>query len=186
MQITILRHGKPDFEWSRMVKGSELKSLVSEYDLADIADTPPQESINLAGKHKCIVCSDLPRSIQSAKALGAKTIHRSSSVFREMNLPYFNSGSFKMPLKYWAILLRSLWFVGFSKNTESISFARSRAQKVSEQLIGLAEEHYSVLFVGHGFLNHFVVKELLTRNWVGPKCPGKKYWEFGTYEYLNT
>jgi broad specificity phosphatase PhoE len=184
MRITILRHGKPDFEWQRTVRGSDFRNLEHTYDSSGIVGTPPEDSLDLVNQHKFVVCSDLPRSIQSAKALGAKSIHFSSEVFREMNLPYFDSVRLKLPLNYWVILLRSLWFLGFSKNTESFALAKVRAKKVSEKLIELAGEHHSVLFVGHGFLNHYVAKELLVNHWVGPRSPGKKYWEYGTYEYV--
>ena len=85
-----------------------------------------------------------------------------------------------------ANLLRGLWFLGFSKNTESISVAKSRAKQASEKLIELAAEYQSVLFVGHGFLNHYIAKELLANNWIGPSSPGKKYWEFGAYRCAKT
>jgi broad specificity phosphatase PhoE len=183
MRITILRHGAPDFEWRRSVKGSEFRSLEREYDSAGVVGSPPEEILDLVPHHKCIVCSDLPRSIQSAKALGVEAIHCASAVFREMNIPYFDNTPVKMPLKYWVVLLRSLWFLGFAKNTESISVAKARAKKASEKLMELADEHRSVLLVGHGFLNHYVAKELLGNNWTGPRNPGRAYWEFGTYEY---
>jgi broad specificity phosphatase PhoE len=186
VRITIVRHGRPNFEWQRNVRGSDFKNLESAYDSSGIAENPPEKSLGLVEQHKCIVCSDLPRSMQSAKALGANTIHVTSPVFREMNLPYFDNIPIKLPLKLWVALLRSLWFLGFSKNTESLSLAKARAKTASEKLVELAAEHNSVLFVGHGFLNHYVAKELLTNNWLGPKSPGKKYWEFGTYEYVRT
>jgi hypothetical protein len=100
-----------------------------------------------------------------------------------MNLPYFDRAPIRLPLKLWVVMLRSLWFLGFSKNTESLLKARARAKVASNMLVELATKHESVLLVGHGFLNHYVAKELLAVNWVGPKSPGKKYWEFGTYEY---
>jgi broad specificity phosphatase PhoE len=184
VRITILRHGKPEFEWQRTVSGSDFRSLERAYDSAGIVGNPPKESLGLVNHHKCVVCSDLPRSIQSAKALGANSIHFSSEIFREMNLPYFDNAPIKLPLNYWAILLRSLWFVGFSKNAESISIAKARAKEASKKLVELAGEHNSVLFVGHGFLNHYVAKELLANNWLGPRSPGKRYWEYGTYEYV--
>lgn len=39
--------------------------------------------------------------------------------------------------------------------------------------------------VGHGFLNYFVAKELQKQNWKGPRSPGKKYWAYSTYEYVE-
>ena len=185
MRITIVRHGRPDFEWERHVKGSEFSSLESAYDSAGIVGHPSDESLGLVSRHRCIVCSDLPRSIQSAQALGAESIHLSSAVFREMNLPYFDNVPVRMPLKYWVVLLRTLWFFGFSKNAESISNAKARARLATQQLVELAREHQSVLLVGHGFMNHYVARELLANHWVGPRSPGKEYWAFGTYEYAG-
>lgn len=186
MRITIIRHGKPDFEWHRKVGGSDFRSLERAYDSAGIVGMPPEESRMLMSHHEIIVCSDLPRSIQSAQALGATAIHYTSPIFREMNLPYFDRLPLNLPLKYWVVVLRTLWVLGFSKNTESFSKARSRAKKASIILTELAAEHGSVLFVGHGFLNHYVAKALLAANWDGPSSPGKKYWGFGTYEYAGT
>lgn len=186
MQITILRHGQPEFEWVRSVKGSEIRSLEKAYDSAGIVGEPPKKSQNLADQHNYVVCSDLPRSLQSAQAIGATTIHLSDSAFREMNIPYFDNISIKLPIKVWVPILRGLWFLGFSKNTESISTAKHRAKLASEKLVELAAEHKRVIFVGHGFLNHYIAKELLANNWVGPSSPGKKYWEFGAYRYNKT
>lgn len=99
-----------------------------------------------------------------------------------MNLPYFDREPITLPLRLWALVLRTLWFMGFSKNTESIFTARGRAKVAARTLVELAGEHESVLLVGHGFLNHYVAKELLAQDWVGPSSPGRKYWEYGTYE----
>ncbi len=186
MRITILRHGKPDFEWRRRVRGSDFRSLERTYDSAGIIGMPPEKSRMQISRHEIVVCSDLPRSIQSAKALGARAIHYASPIFREMNLPYFDRLPLTLPLKLWVIVLRALWFLGFSKNTESFVKARSRAKKASIILSELAAEYDSVLFVGHGFLNHYIAKELLAANWDGPSSPGTKYWEFGVYEYAGT
>jgi hypothetical protein len=76
VQITILRHGKPDFEWQRNIKGSEFREIEREYDSAGIVGSPPHETYDLAEKHQYIVCSDFPRSIQSAKALGVSNVGR--------------------------------------------------------------------------------------------------------------
>jgi broad specificity phosphatase PhoE len=184
VQITILRHGKPEFEWERSVKGNELRSIEKAYDTAGIIGKPPKKSEDLVAQHNYVVCSDLPRSLQSARAIGATTIHLSDPAFREMNIPYFDNSSIKLPIKLWAVILRGLWFLGFSKNTESINVAKNRAKLASEKLVELATKHQSVLFVGHGFLNHYIAKELLANNWLGPASPGKNYWEFGVYRYI--
>jgi broad specificity phosphatase PhoE len=182
MKITLLRHGSPDFEWQRSVRGYEIEALEKEYDSATIKDQPPANSIEKASQHLYVVCSDLPRSVDSAAALGVKQVHLSEKLFRELNLPYFNKLSIKLPLEVWVVILRGLWFVGFSKNSESYRNARIRAKEAASRLIELAQEHRSVLLVGHGFLNHYIAKELVGKGWLGPASPGKKYWQFGTYE----
>lgn len=182
MQITIVRHGKPDFNWKRSVKENELGNLVKDYDAAGIIDLPPENLKSLVNQHNYIVCSNLPRSIQSAKAIGARKIHLSDSIFKEMSIPHLNQMKIKLPVKVWAVLLRVLWFIGFSKNTESISIAKNRAKQAAQKLIELANKHESILLVGHGFTNHYIAKELLANNWAGSSSPGKKYWEFGVYK----
>ena len=184
MRITLLRHGSPDFVWQRHVRGNEFKALEMEYDSAGITGKPPENSVVQASRHLCVVCSDLPRSVASAMALGVNQVDISERLFREMNLPYFDKTRIKLPLQVWVIILRSLWFMGFSKNSESYREARSRAKQAADKLIELASAHRSVLLVGHGFLNHYIAKELLSKGWVGPSSPGREYWEYGTYELI--
>ena len=185
VQITILRHGKPDFLWERIVRGSEVKALQQTYNASGIIDNPPPELQTFAEQYNFVVSSDLLRSVQSAKAVGASAIHLSGADFREMGIPCFDSVSIKLPIKLWVVILRVLWVLGYSKNTESFSAAKRRAKLVSEILAGLACKHISVLFVGHGTLNYFVAKELLANGWVGPSNPGTKHWEFGTYHPIR-
>ncbi|MCG7874395.1 MAG: histidine phosphatase family protein [Candidatus Thiodiazotropha lotti] len=186
MRITLLRHGSPDFEWQRSVRGYEFKQLEREYDGATINDSPPAESVQQITHHHCFVCSDLARSLDSAKALGVAQVDFSDRLFRELNLPYFDKTSLRLPLEIWVIVLRSLWYMGFSKNSESYREARSRAKSAAERLIELASKHHAVLLVGHGFLNHYIAKELRALGWNGPSSPGRKYWEFGSYEMCVT
>ncbi len=51
----------------------------------------------------------------------------------------------------------------------------------TDKLIEIAEKHESILFVGHGFINHFIAKELKRRGWTGPKKSPREHWEFSTY-----
>lgn len=48
-------------------------------------------------------------------------------------------------------------------------------------LIEISHIHESALLVGHGVIDYLIAKELLSRNWVGPKKPGGGYWEYGVY-----
>ncbi|MBS3935323.1 MAG: hypothetical protein KGZ43_04045 [Sulfuritalea sp.] len=67
-----------------------------------------------------------------------------------------------------------------------MSDARRRARQAAERLAELAEEHQNVLLVGHGFINHFIAKELQKSGWLGPSRPGKGFWGYGIYERTTT
>ena len=181
MRITLLRHGKPKFDWKLWIRAKDIIELVKLYDSAGIVDIPPKEAILLIENKKYIVCSELPRSLQSAKALGVKKIDASDAIYREMSIPYFDGGSIKLPVTMWAVVLRALWFLGFSKNTESLSIAKKRAKLAAKNLIDLAEKHETILLVGHGFLDYYIAKELFSKNWQGTSKTGKRYWEYSTY-----
>lgn len=183
MEIVLIRHGKPEFELTGKFRAGELSKLVRDYDQSGIIEAPPPEAKQKALKSNVAVCSDLARSIESANALGFKDIHLCDPVFREVAIPHFSNGSIKMSINAWALLLRSLSILGFSKNGESLSMAKKRAQIAAATLIKIAYTHEKVLLVGHGFTNFFIAKELLARNWRGPKRPGSGYWEYGEYTY---
>jgi hypothetical protein len=54
------------------------------------------------------------------------------------------------------------------------------------KLTELAAEHSHVLLVGHGFINHFIARELLKSGWTGPGRPGPEYWSYGVYERIDS
>ncbi len=58
---------------------------------------------------------------------------------------------------------KELWLFSFSKNGEFFKQAKNRARLAAEKLIALAQTHHDVLLVGHGFINHFIAKELKKR-----------------------
>ena len=183
MKITLMRHGKPAFDFSRRIKAGELGSLIHEYNQAKIANQPSNRAIAQAKNCKAAVCSNLPRSILSADVLMRKQVVLSSELFREAPLPYPNNGNIRLPLSAWAVLLRAAWFLGYSQNAESISATRKRAEEASRLLIQLAKEYGSILLVGHGIINHLLAKELSKQGWMSEaKSPSSRYWGFGVYE----
>ena len=186
MRITLLRHGKPAFELKGYVRGRDLGRLAKSYDLSGIVDSPPRETMMAIQDNQVIVCSDLVRSVESAKALGCSEVHIKDSLFRETEIPHFGSGSVPLPVGVWMIVLRFLWLFGFSRNGESLCQARRRARQAADQLVELAEAHQNVLLIGHGLMNHLIAKELLNSGWFGPEKPGKEFWSYGIYERKPT
>lgn len=184
MEITLIRHGKPALELTKKASSRDIKEIVNRYNLSGITqEPPPQEAKQRALNCNVVVCSDLARSIESAQALGFKEILLTESLFREVAIPHFNNGSLVMPVRLWSTLFRFLSVLGFSKNGESLSMARKRAKNAAAVLINVAQIHNKVMLVGHGFINYFIAKELLSQNWSGPSKPGRNFWEYGIYTY---
>lgn len=191
MRILLLRHGKPEIPDTKRISVNDISIWMNSYDLAGVRKDhqPSDVTISIVSTCNVIVCSTLNRSIDSANFLCIKEIHYIDPIFREMELPYLpytNWPSPKLPPLVWVAFFRALWFCGYSSNSESFFDARDRAISCANKLVELAKNHDSVLFVGHGFLNHFIAKELLSLGWQGPSNPGKKYWNYAIYELKET
>ena len=180
MEIVLLRHGKPELELKGILNASEIKQLVVSYAQSGIQDSPP-ETLTKCFNDYYVVCSDLERSIHSAKKLEFKQFHCSDAIFKEADLPHFDQSLIKLPVTVWLTILRIMCLFGFKKNGESFSQAKSRAKHAANKLIALSDTNEKVILVGHGLMNRLIAKQLILNNWQGPTSPGKKYWEFGLY-----
>lgn len=184
MKIIILRHGKPVIPSLRKLSASAFSEWVNEYNAAGLSPTskPTEHAKIHANDCNAIVCSELPRSIESAKAFNNKSIVLSDSIFNEAGLPGANWQVMKLSPKTWAVTFRVLWLLGYSRSSESFKEAKSRATEAVEKLTEIAQEYESVLFVGHGVFNRILANELRRRGWFGPKNPGANHWAFAVYE----
>ena len=84
----------------------------------------------------------------------------------------------------WASIFRMGWWFGYSTNAESFKKAKERAACSALKLSDIASEYDSVVFIGHGLLNQYIAKELLSHAWQGPVNPGRKFWDFAVYEKI--
>jgi len=191
MKIILLRHGKPKVDLNSLLKkscsSSFLGKLVKSYELSGISEDNEvtKEIINLVATCNILVHSDLPRSIESAKALGINNIrHCCNAIFREPNLPYANWKYPKLPILVWFLFFRVMWQFGYSNNAESIKKAKENAASGARILQEYSKVHGTVILVGHGVVNRFIAKELLSIGWDGPKIPSNKYWSYGVYSYI--
>ena len=184
MKITLLRHGKPDFKIPKRTTSKEIVNLIKGYDKAGIAadSLPPASSIDMANNVKVIICSHLPRSLESAQKLTQQPIYLSDALFREADLPSTNGSFPKLPATLWLIIFRLLWLLGYAKNGESIVITRQRARQATEKLVELAQQHHHVLLVGHGVFNYLIARELTKAGWKSSKKSPREHWEYTTYE----
>lgn len=100
MEIVILRHGKPKIETCGSVTASDFGLWVDAYNKTGIDNTraPSPNAIAKAKVCSAVVCSDLPRSLESAKALGVRHIAVQDSLFRECEMPYASWHYPKLPV----------------------------------------------------------------------------------------
>jgi len=183
VKIVLIRHGKPRIETKGVVSAADFGVWISAYDMAGIDETHIPSNAAIARAEACAftVCSNLPRSIESAKLLKVEAPDIISSEFRECGMPYGNWKYPKLSKSVWSLLFRLLQLSGYSANSESYREIKERSKGCTGQLVELAKSHGSVLFVGHGALNWLLHKELLKQGWSGPAKSTKKYWGFGEY-----
>lgn len=188
MKIVLLRHGQPEYdlfaEAKKRFAPAELRRIILRYTESPLDQdiTPSEKTCQIAQNCNTVVCSNLIRSIESARMLGHEEIHLIDPIFRESDLPHANWRFPKLSLYTWFITFRLLWLLGYSNNGEAIKLARQRAAAASDILTSLAEEHDSVLLAGHGFMNRFIAGHLRANGWHGPKDPGRHFWEYGVYQ----
>ena len=166
MKIILLRHGKPRVPVFGKLRACEFHQWIEAYNLAplDPNSKPSTELVSLAKRCDTIICSNLRRSIESAKVLGVKDIHSIDAIFREFELPYAKGlsrkGAPKLSPGVWSVLYRILWFMGYAPNCEPFSAAKQRAASAANILQNKAVSNQTVLFVGHSLLNNFIAKKL--------------------------
>ncbi len=183
MKIVLLRHGKPEIDMVTKIRATDFRTWVEKYDQVGIEDEPKPSysTIEMAASCSYVLCSNLPRSLESVKMLGIEKPNLVSHEFRECEIPSANFRSPKFSLKVWAIFFRILQLLGYHSNAESYQAIKVRAQKCTCKLIELSKEHETVLFVGHGTLIWFIHKHLLRTGWSGPDKSARTYWAFGIY-----
>jgi len=185
VEIVLIRHGKPKIDISGKMSASDFGKRVADYDRSgiDTEHKPTNEACERAKKCLFIVCSTLPRSIESARALNIENPDMTNHLFRECEMPYADWKYPALTGTSWAILFRILQLAGYTSNTESYKAIKHRVKECAEQLVKLSKKHESVLFVGHGAIIWFIHKQLLRMGWSGPQKSVKKYWEFGVYTH---
>ena len=183
MEIALLRHGKPAAISNVPVSASQFGNWIASYNSAGVeqGSVLPQASLEYARTCGVVITSNLLRSVRSAEFLHVENYQAPDNLFAEAGMPYATWVTLKLPPKYWAVLFRMLWYLGYSKNSESYSDARKRAVLAAHKLIGLAKTRQSVLLAGHGIFNRLIASELKFLGWSGPRNPGSNYWDYRIY-----
>lgn len=185
MEISLIRHGKSTQTETSWITCSEFTNWVNKYDENGVfeEDSYPLETLQSVTKANSVVTSDLRRAVHSASLLNPDMNVVADSIFREIELPSPSARflGIKLHPNVWSVVLRLLWLCGYSKKCESFRQAKQRARKATENLTTLAQEHSSVVLVGHGFFNLFIALELQRHGWKGKRKTSLKHWIATTY-----
>lgn len=186
MEITFIRHGKSVCVEKKPITLTEFKEWVGKYDHDGVMEEEsyPTESCEKVTKANVVFTSDLTRSIQSAKLLKPDADLISNPVFREVELPSstLKFRNVKLRPRYWLVILRLLWFFGYSKDCESIKRAKKRAVNATDLLLKTAKHNDRIVLVGHGFFNMMVAKELQKHGLKGNRKTNPENWKCTTYK----
>src|SRR5699024_10547692 len=167
----------------------EFNQWVEKYDKAGVLeeDVYPLQTRKKIEQANQILTSDFKRSIQSAELLHPNATSISDSLFRETELPRSLPivKGIKLNPGMWAVLLRCLWLAGYSRDCESMKEAKTRAGKAAEVLVEQAKKHFSVVLIGHGFLNRFIGNELHQKGLKRNERTSSKHWHATTYTLFN-
>jgi broad specificity phosphatase PhoE len=183
MEIILVRHGRPDHDAEPWSTPAGMKNWVERYNAASVvASERPETLRRLAESAGVVVCSSLLRCIESRSHLGCDCDYEPDPVFAEAHLPYAGWSYPSLPSRIWRMSFRTAWFFGFASHTEPVSESRKRAGAAAEKLIALAEQHDTVLLMGHKVMNALIASQLRKRGWQGPAVPLLAgYWQPNRY-----
>ena len=182
MKIIIMRHAKVLIEHPK-IYANEMQDIVKEYDVAEIEQTLPNEEelLSLAKEVNFSVSSGLRRSVESLALLGKKA-DCTEKLFLEAELPRVKRKFLKLPLFTWGFWFRIAWVLGFSGGSKSYKESKAEAKDGAKLLMAFAEEHGTVLLMGHGLKNLLVTKALKKEGWSVSKKVSLENWGYGVFE----
>lgn len=174
MEIILIRHGKPTSADNPKIDAGEYARWIRRYNASNVASNSRPKHINQQYKSFYTLSSDLKRAIHSANIYSDKNPEAVDKLYREMEIPRY-----KFPLKlrawHWVFLSRVLWMLGYNGRFESFKEAKIRAELAAVKLIEVAEKQGKLVLFGHGYMNRYIRKSLISKGWV-LNAKSNAYW----------
>lgn len=163
MKVGLIRHFKVTRGYpNQLVTSDELMKWVHEYDASDVEEN--EIDLNHIDWKKCF-SSDLPRAKKTAeKVFTGRIVYMEG--LREIPLSPFFRPNMRLPLFLHLMVIRVAWLLNHQSQRGSKSEVVHRIKAALDQILISNED---VLIVGHGGLMTFMRKELIQRNFKGPK-----------------
>lgn len=170
---------------TRRLTAVEFRAWVETYQRHGIASDsiPPDSLLVDARAAAVVVCSNLPRGVESARRLADGREVVASPLLREAGsaMPG-NWLGLRLSTTTWDWGFHYLWLCGVRPVGESVHGARRRAREACTWLESLASEQGPVLVVAHWTINRFLAAELRRREWRGPRRSAGENWGLTRYE----
>ena len=165
------------------ISGREIGRWYRGYDASGIVDAvePPACLRAAAAAAGCVVASDSRRALETAARLGVTDKVRVEPALREVGFPESLALPVRLSPVAWVLIARAMQMLRCCECDEAVPATRARAAIAVETLSQLADDHGTLVVVGHGWFNRFVARELRRRGWHGPRWPPTRYWSAATY-----
>ncbi|WP_242916813.1 histidine phosphatase family protein [Pontibacter liquoris] len=166
-QIFLIRHARPLVQRSGLFSARSARGFLTAYDAAEVEAFVLQHEAFPYKHITKVYCSTLLRSQLTAKAIfGEKVRLVADARFREFERKIFPLPLLRLPLGFWLLTARLLWFLGLNhQGIESFRQARQRAQAGATLLATEAQASGIAVLVAHGLLNSFILRYLKKSGW---------------------
>lgn len=193
--IFLIRHGKPDFPYTKQ-PDRKISSLLFNQLMIDYDDSGLEKDYNIQLLSKIpnevltriqnarFFVSDLKRALETAELLMGDRFNnaRPDAIFREVPLPLY-SRDFKLSARKLLFLARLRWYAGF-KCIENKAQAKKRAQEAADLLITAHNQQpdRDVTLFSHGFFLFLVSAVLKKKGWGTEKSTPFQYLEIRKFD----
>lgn len=186
-RIITARHGRPDLSRDVRITAREYGNWWAQYDMSGLHpdEHPPESLLEVASSATHIICSTLPRAIETAeKIVDEGRIVPQDSLFVEAPLPPPPIPLIRLRPGTWGVVSRTFWIFGYAPNGAEGHFAAWRRVKmIADRLIDLSAEG-DVVLCAHGYLNWMIDRHMQKkRRWQKVAHEGANhYWSWRAYE----
>ncbi|GAA4439906.1 hypothetical protein GCM10023188_36530 [Pontibacter saemangeumensis] len=166
-KIFLIRHARPMVTLKGLPNAVSARQYISDYDAAQVEEFVLQHEAIPYKEIKEVFCSTLIRSQLTAKGIfGEQVLLKVNHNFREFERKIFSLPLLRLPIRFWLVTARVLWFLGLNnKGIETFREARQRARRCAELLAEDAAARGTTVLVAHGLLNNFIRWELKRMGW---------------------
>jgi len=166
-RVFLIRHARPVVSRKGFFSAATARQYIADYDAAEVEEFVLQHEAIPYKEIKVVFCSTLIRSQLTARAIfGEDVTLKTEHHFREFERKIFSLPRLRLPIRFWLVAARVLWFLGFnSKGIETFKEAKQRARTCAGKLAEDAAKNGTTVLVAHGLLNNFIQRELKRMGW---------------------